>query len=1020
MWIRWAAFQGAYLAAAIIAIAAVTWLVSWRVLYTGLAGGDTLYHLHLANWVATTFPGMDWWYRWDGQGMPYREGYNLVPAWLAVAVSRLHGVSVQDGLMIVEYLVNPIGALGLFAFCAYRLKQPLVGIVAGTLYLVSPMTWYFLVDRGLFANQIGTALFMPFVIALDIFFVEWNKGRSGPKLRLAAAAALFVAALASWCSPAMMGALLLVVPAYALAVKGGWRRRGLWLLVVTPFVGAVFLMLSAFWALPLGQVLLDVGSRHPPATYADSIFNLWSPGQLLQLPSYDAASNDSRNSLPLIVWGPALLGLVCLIWEWRVRVFAFLVALAAVLLVSHLPYRVSFNIPFAWTLINQRVGTVLMEFLAPLLAGIGWVGLPPFLLALSMKRIKAPRAVAGAVPVAGALAGLLLLPVCALAAGHNDPSRPFNLPYGAYSSEFDSRDIWQRHPIDACVVDQTHNPGACADPVLRVAFSITDLRIACAPNGNVRADVSICKALALGWSQADDPLVAATEAWCVGRTDPICDSTYSSLGSQLQLGNWRQPRVGCIIQQCHIVPGALPNPFAQPPQRAVLDAHSANYLMAFHDATGGAQFYTYNFQLEPSPALDDYMKDQMLSTQGVQVKAELSAITGADAVMLSPDQAALASDYVALGWQRASPSGDTFVNPHPSGLAAEWAGGSTVLVVGRLSSDASNPYNQVFKQAAQGLIPFTSGWLVRSRSAYIDDYSDSELAGYSSLLLLGYQYRDASTAWKRLDKYVRNGGHLFVETGWQYSDPDWNLTSAYSLLPVDGLGWGALDPKADVSVEGVSHPAFGAFTYQGGGWGASSASHARTGAAALVSVGGKVVVARWSVGRGQVLWSGMNLLAHANVSQSSDENAFVARQFGWLLGTPVPAAPIDPVWVGNDQAQLALAYTPGSTAVLFKESIDPGWSAELRWPGGSRSVDIQPAEMDFMLVRLDSVPAGSTLIFHYGPTWRVYLSWAVSSLALLLLVVWVVAPSPYRFARIRVKGFTSLLWERVHWSADTD
>jgi hypothetical protein len=48
--------------------------------------------------------------------------------------------------------------------------------------------------------------------------------------------------------------------------------------------------------------------------------------------------------------------------------------------------------------------------------------------------------------------------------------------------------------------------------------------------------------------------------------------------------------------------------------------------------------------------------------------------------------------------------------------------------------------------------------------------------------------------------------------------------------------------------------------------------------------------------------------------------------------------------------------------------------------------------MDFMLVHLDQVPAGSRLVFTYGPTGLDATWWSASVLALLLLFVWVVAP----------------------------
>jgi hypothetical protein len=158
----------------------------------------------------------------------------------------------------------------------------------------------------------------------------------------------------------------------------------------------------------------------------------------------------------------------------------------------------------------------------------------------------------------------------------------------------------------------------------------------------------------------------------------------------------------------------------------------------------------------------------------------------------------------------------------------------------------------------------------------------------------------------------------------------------------------------------------------------------------------------------------MNLMAHSGVSESAAENRFLAEQWSWLLtrSGPAPAA-VDPQWTGNDDALLPLQASPGPVSVLFKESSAPGWSAELTWPGGSRSVAIDSSEVDFMLVRLDSVPAGSTLEFHFGPTPRIYLWWAVSLATLVLLAIWVATPAPVRWAWLRSSGAGRRLRDRA-------
>jgi hypothetical protein len=357
--------------------------------------------------------------------------------------------------------------------------------------------------------------------------------------------------------------------------------------------------------------------------------------------------------------------------------------------------------------------------------------------------------------------------------------------------------------------------------------------------------------------------------------------------------------------------------------------------------------------------------------------------------------------------------------------------GATVLVVGRDQTSGSHPYNDLFERATAGIIPYSSAWLIRGSSSYVDDYSADELARFPALMLVGYRYHDRAKAWSLLDGYVRRGGSLFVETGWQYVDPDWDLGSpAPSLLPVNELRWGALDPKATVLVDSVPAADWGSMAYASGGWGASSAAQGsvRAGAENLVSVGGRVVAARWQVGRGRVVWSGMNLVAHDAGAASAVEDQFVADQFHWLLGDRPSQAGLSVAWPSDDVARIALNPSPGPTWVMLKESFAPGWSAELSWPGsqgiaaGTQNVPLIDGELDFIVARFDSVPPGAMLTFTYGPTAGVYAAWTLSAASLLALLIWVVRPSWFgaalRLVRRAIAGAGRRVLSRTGWSEE--
>lgn len=992
------------LAAAAVVLFGCAWVLSWRITWAGLQGSDSAYHLHLANWVSTTFPNLDWWYRWDGMGMSYREGYPLVPSWLVVALANANAWTNSQAMQVMQFLINPLCALGLYAYGALRMRNPLVGVVAGILYMLSPIVFTFLVDWGFFANQVGTVLVLPALIALDIFWDEWQGGRRGWRFRLSAAATIGLITLTGLISPTIFGAPLAVIALYTFACRG-WHGMVRWLFVVTPGLAIAISGLSAFWGLTLFDALRLSASRAPAPTYDAQLSPHWDLERMLELLPMRPGHIEDRVAFVPASWVPGLLGVFGAVFDRRVRVLLAMAGLGFVI-TSFLDFdRWLFGSPLL-DLLNNRVGLTLVQFAVPLLGAYGLAGVLPALASIVSTPLRAHSVWRGcAVAVAVVIGSLLSVADLTLYASSGGPV-----------------DLWLRHVDNPCT-GGSQDSQLCGT-TLAAQFNVLELTNACStPSRQLRTEVEICAELGSvsdpRWDPANDGAIARLVDRCHstgGSYDQVCRARLGSFVEQaLDLSQWRGFQVGCYAPACGAAsssaslsgsPAGSASSLAPVPDRAVLDAHSGRLLMGFHDVTGGGQFYTYYVQGIPSPELDDFMKGAMLDqTGGTALKAELAAITGSDAVVLAPQQMAVATDYASLGWQQTSSDPVVYVPPSPSGLAAQWSGGTAVLVVGQLPAAPSHPYNNVFERAAQGMIPFSSGWLVRSRSAFVDDYSDAELSGYSALVLLGYQFHEAATAWQRLDHYVRSGGRLFVETGWQYADPDWNAASSYPVLPVGSLGWGTLDRTAPVTVEGAVDPLFGAFAYQGGGWSASSASGVRPGAASLVQVGGRVVVARRSLGRGRVVWSGMNLIAHAEATKSDDELAFLARQFAWLLEPPAGAAastasPVSPRWVSDDEAHIQLSASPAPTAVLFKESMAPGWSAEMRWPGGSSAVTIEPAEMDFMLVRLPSVPAGAELVFHYGPSLRMNGYWVASALTVLVLLVWLGWPRPFVLASV--------------------
>ena len=1026
----------ARLAVAAALVLATAYVLSWQLLWMGMAGSEAPFHLHLINWVASTFPNLPWWYPWDAMGVSYREGYPLAAHWTAVALSFGFATNVEGGGQIVQFLVMPLTALGLYCFFDWRLRRRLAGLAAAFLFLLSPMGWVEMTHFGLYASWAGMVFFVPALIALDTFFFAWLAGERGWRFRLSAVAYIGLTTALGVVSPHLLAAPLVVAPAYALALPRASAGRALrWVLAIVPTLFVGILLLSLFW---LGAELqyLSVVRSHwagPGTAYDPGRLTAFSLGQLLSLHPIRTGTGDDLYSLSPAVTLPALLSLPLIRSEGRVRLWWGLGLVSLLFMADRDLFAPFFVLPGfkEFGVVVHRPLQLLLTVLAPALAALGIFETSALLARAAAGGGRSTVRAGVAIALPAALMLVLGADVVAFAGWVGAPDR---LAYGpAWPKAADVRDLWQRHPGDACAMPSLEWSALCADGRLTSTFSLPQLVDACGGQAAARSVAPVCGGLnlgdphAYGWS-GDEALIAQTQAWCQAHADPACDAMYTPLASQLfDPGQWRPPGIGCELtcpaaKQDLAALGAI---FPTPPQRAELNSNIGPLDMAFHDLVRGGITHSYNDQVIPSRELASWLEDNMLTRSGTTVKTQLAQALGIDAVVLSPAQAGQVADYAQMGWDQVNSHPIALVNPSPSGLAAEWAGGSAVLVVGATQTSTPELYNSVFKNATSGMLPFSSAWLVRGASPYIDDYSPSELSRYAGIIMLGYRYHDAGAAWSRVDSFTRGGGSVFVETGWQYVDPDWNAGAAPGSLPVTSLTWGALDPAAPVTVEGGPETRLGPFTYAGGGWGASSSRALRPGAEELVRVGDRIVVARWQLGKGRLVWSGMNLLAHADSSQLASEQQFVASQFGWLFPAATPQLPVAPQWIGDGRASLQLPASAGRTIVLFKESLFPGWSAQLVTPSGSVPVPLVDSEMDFMLVMLESVPAGASLVFTYGPTAYEEGTWVVSGAALLAISLWLVRPQLYArtwagFAAASARGAGRLAGRFDRWGGDEE
>lgn len=330
--------------------------------------------------------------------------------------------------------------------------------------------------------------------------------------------------------------------------------------------------------------------------------------------------------------------------------------------------------------------------------------------------------------------------------------------------------------------------------------------------------------------------------------------------------------------------------------------------------------------------------------------------------------------------------------PKPTGLASI-SNKPLVLAIGS-SPSGEGGLITLFRSLNRINFSYDRMILVQGKR-FVDDYTLEELKKYPLIIFYGYRTHDKNKAWGMLSSYVKGGGSLFVDTGWQYFSEDWGKISGDESLeidlpeplPVSKSKWGNIGTK-------WSEPSgnnWGDLTFEGKPWGMAMAEpqNLREFGKALITTSGKIVLASGELGKGKVVWSGMNLFSHTNYYQSESENKFFQNLFSWLLPKaeneekPLAFARLNP-----DQVLIKIDQTvEGEGKLMFKEVMAPGWKAFIETRGVKKELPIKKAGVGWKLIVLPKEYQGN-LILSYGRTASSWLAVFISLLAGLGLVVY--------------------------------
>lgn len=305
--------------------------------------------------------------------------------------------------------------------------------------------------------------------------------------------------------------------------------------------------------------------------------------------------------------------------------------------------------------------------------------------------------------------------------------------------------------------------------------------------------------------------------------------------------------------------------------------------------------------------------------------------------------------------------------------------------------------------------------------AGLDDFSERQLATFDAVFLHQYDYKNKNKAFGNFQKYVNGGGKVFVDTGGESKDSESDdLPEIFPFKKSERVGYGKnWDLKATESpiTEGIKLEDFGPLIFNEDEWKISTSTdnNLKQGANVLLSHKGKPVLVERDIGKGKVIWSGLNLAYHYNQYKKEAESALFIN----IVKSFVDISQQEPVsaktrW--EKPEKVTIESTTNTRGVLFKEQGYSGWSAKKVSGKGLRNLPIYlagPTFPGFMYVPVYDAGGPFKVEFRYSGTPLYWFVAFVNAAVVILLLDLILLNG-----KIFGKGY-KMVWRRALKSVGT-
>jgi len=276
----------------------------------------------------------------------------------------------------------------------------------------------------------------------------------------------------------------------------------------------------------------------------------------------------------------------------------------------------------------------------------------------------------------------------------------------------------------------------------------------------------------------------------------------------------------------------------------------------------------------------------------------------------------------------------------------------------------------------------------------IDSLPVAEIKNFDLIILYRYKYNKSVKAFGNLEKYVKGGGNLFIDTGTEQKES--TSLKLPELFPFEqserkplGNNWD-FKIEEDSITQGINFENFSEPIFDDQGWSfAYPASGLRYGAKVLVSNHGKPVLASYNLGKGKVVWSGMNFAGHVQRFKNQEEiNLFKNILFYFMDFSKDKNLEAS---FERPTSEKAIIRGANAKGILFKEANYPSWDATVKSNKGSKKVNIYragPMVYGYMYAFVPESMRGENFeaIFEYHGEMVYKLAYFISFLSIIFVL----------------------------------